>query len=149
MGFSNSSSSGSRLNRRSRRSKVNCMCEINVTPFVDVILVLLIVFMVSAPLLVNGVPINLPETQASYVPAESKSVTISLDENNQLYLNEQAMANKEQLLLALKQKILEPEKQQIFVHGAKTAAYEKILQLLAVLQQAGFKRLALASLPQQ
>ncbi|WJW79634.1 biopolymer transporter ExbD [Bartonella sp. TP] len=149
MGFSNSSSSGSRLNRRSRRSKVNCMCEINVTPFVDVILVLLIVFMVSAPLLVNGVPINLPETQASYVPSESKSVTISLDENNQLYLNEQAMANKEQLLLALKQKILEPEKQQIFVHGAKTAAYEKILQLLAVLQQAGFKRLALASLPQQ
>lgn len=149
MGFSNSSGSGSRLNRRSRRSKVNCMCEINVTPFVDVILVLLIVFMVSAPLLVNGVPINLPETQASYVPAESKSVTISLDENNQLYLNEQAMANKEQLLLALKQKILEPEKQQIFVHGAKTAAYEKILQLLAVLQQAGFKRLALASLPQQ
>lgn len=149
MSFSNISGSGSRLKKRARRSNASCMCEINVTPFVDVILVLLIVFMVSAPLLVNGVAINLPETQAASLPADSKIVTVSLDENNQLYLNEQAIANKEQLLSALRQKIATPEQQQIFVHGAKTAAYEKILQLLAVLQQAGFKRLALASLPQQ
>lgn len=132
-----------------RRRKNACMAEINVTPFVDITLVLLIVFMISAPLLVNGVSIDLPKTQASALPTDTKAITISIDSNDKLYIDHELVADRQQLVTDLKLQVQNPGQQQIFVHGARNASYEKILQMLALLQQAGFKRLALASLPQQ
>ena len=79
------SSKGGRRGRRGRRSP---MSEINVTPFVDVMLVLLIIFMVTAPLLTAGVPINLPDSRASALPTEPQQVTISLDEAGYVYIDD-------------------------------------------------------------
>ena len=77
---------GFRSNRRSRRARP--MSEINVTPFVDVMLVLLIVFMVSAPLLTSGVPVDLPEAQAKPLAIEKEPITITIDPEGRVFLKE-------------------------------------------------------------
>ena len=128
------------------------MSDINVTPFVDVMLVLLIIFMVSAPLLVNGVPLDLPKTQAGPVNTDTKPLTVSIDDQGRLAVNEEYYNNADEVIAKLKAVTDtggDASKQRIFVRGAKTVEYQKILDLLATIQKAGFTNVALASLPQQ
>lgn len=128
------------------------MSEINVTPFVDVMLVLLIIFMVSAPLLVNGVPLDLPKTQAGPVNTETKPLTVSINDQGRLAVNEEYYDTPEEVVAKLKAVTEtggDASKQRIFVRGAKTVEYQKVLDLLAIIQKAGFTNVALASLPQQ
>ncbi|WP_019221163.1 protein TolR [Bartonella senegalensis] len=144
-------SSAHKNKRRRRRSQSKMMSEINITPFVDVMLVLLIIFMVSAPLLVNGVPLDLPRSQAGPVRMESTPVTVSLDGQGRLALNQDYYETFEALIAQLKMTFktdFEQKKQRIFVRAAKTLEYQKVLQLLAELQKAGFSQVALASLAQ-
>ncbi|EJF79844.1 Biopolymer transport protein exbD [Candidatus Bartonella washoeensis] len=150
MGISVASSSRKNTRRRQRASS-QLMSEINVTPFVDVMLVLLIIFMVSAPLLVNGVPLDLPHSQAGPVRMERTPLTVSLDAQGRFAINQDYYDTSEALIEKLKaQLITDPEQknQRIFVRAAKTVEYQKVLQLLADIQKAGFLQVALASLAQ-
>ncbi|MCZ2328821.1 protein TolR [Bartonella sp. F02] len=149
MGFSVVSSS--KNTRRRRRSNTPLMSEINITPFVDVMLVLLIIFMVSAPLLVNGVPLDLPQSKAGPVRADSPPLTVSLDAQGRLAINQDYYETPEALITKLKAQLIahpEHKNQRIFVRAAKTVEYQKVLQLLADIQKAGFSNVALASLAQ-
>ncbi|MCL6229192.1 protein TolR [Bartonella bilalgolemii] len=144
-------SSAHKSTRRQRRSRTPLMSEINVTPFVDVILVLLIIFMVSAPLLVNGVPLDLPHSQAGPVQTDSTPLTVSLDAQGRLAINQNYYDTKEALIDHLKALLTEDPTQKnkrIFVRAAKTVEYQQVLQLLAHIQKAGFSQVALASLGQ-
>lgn len=137
--------------RRSGRQRA-LMSEINVTPFVDVMLVLLIIFMVSAPLLVNGVPLDLPQTQAGPVNADVQPLTVSIDEQGRLAVNNEYYDSPDQVVAKLKAQTeakKDAAQQRIFVRGSKTIEYQKVLDLLAIIQKAGFTNVALASLPQQ
>ncbi len=154
MGMAVGSSGGSkRRGRRGGAPRRGLMSEINVTPFVDVMLVLLIIFMVSAPLLVNGVPLDLPKTQAGPVNTETKPLTVSVDDQGRLAVNEEYYDTPEAVVAKLRAVTEsaggDASKQRIFVRGAKTVEYQKVLDLLAIIQKAGFTNVALASLPQQ
>ena len=140
----------SRRGQRRRRSKRGLMSEINVTPFVDVMLVLLIVFMVAAPLLVTGVPLELPKTSAGAVKIDSNPLTVSVDQNGRFAVGDKFFKTSNAVVLQLK--VLSAhnnalKKERIFVRGAKGIAYEKVLELIAAIQKAGFTNVALASLP--
>ncbi|WP_455473985.1 protein TolR [Bartonella sp. B30(2025)] len=144
-------SSGRKNTRRRHYSRSQLMSEINVTPFVDVMLVLLIIFMVSAPLLVNGVPLDLPHSQAGPVQMNKPPLTVSLDEQGRLAINQDYYDTPEALIAQLKAKLVtDPaqKNQRIFVRAAKTVEYEQVLKLLADIQEAGFSQVALASLAQ-
>ncbi|CAF26643.1 protein TolR [Bartonella quintana] len=150
MGVSVASSSQKNTRRRHRLHS-QLMSEINVTPFVDVVLVLLIIFMVSAPLLINGVPLDLPRSQAEPVRMESTPITVSLDAQGRLAINQDYYDTFEALIAQLKTQHttdLTQKNQRIFVRAARTIEYQKVLQLLAELRKAGFSQISLASLAQ-
>lgn len=151
MAFTNMASPRGRRGRR-RGNRRGLMSEINVTPFVDVMLVLLIIFMVSAPLLVNGVPLDLPQTSAGPVNMQTQPLTVSIDAEGKFAVNNEYYETAEEVVAKLKaqtQTTGDAAKQRIFVRGAKTIAYQKVLDLLAIIQKAGFSNVALASLPPQ
>ncbi|MBB5074148.1 biopolymer transport protein TolR [Bartonella callosciuri] len=137
--------------RRQHHSHRQLMSEINITPFVDVMLVLLIIFMVSAPLLVNGVPLDLPKSQAGPVQTKSTPLTVSLDAQGRFAINQDYYDTSEALIAQLKLQLetdSAQKNQRIFVRAAKTVEYQQVLKLLAELQKAGFSQVALASLAQ-
>ncbi|WP_336276624.1 protein TolR [Bartonella sp. CB178] len=150
MGASSTVSSPSRKStRRRRHSRGRFMSEINVTPFVDVMLVLLIIFMVSAPLLVNGVPLDLPHSQAGPVKMNEPPLTVSLDAQGRFAINQDYYDTPEALIAHLKAKLVTNPAQKnrrVFVRVAKTVEYQQVLKLLADIQKAGFSQVALASL---
>ncbi|AGF76412.1 protein TolR [Bartonella vinsonii] len=149
MGISVASSS--KNTRRRHYSHRQLMSEINVTPFVDVMLVLLIIFMVSAPLLVNGVPLDLPRSQAGPVQTQDTPLTVSLDAQGRFAINQDYYETAEVLIAQLKAKLeSEPaqKNRRLFVRAAKTVEYQQVLKLLADIQKAGFSQVALASLAQ-
>ena len=130
--------------RRGRRSSFVPMSEINVTPFVDVMLVLLIVFMVTAPLLTVGVPIELPETRANPIQGDSEPLTVSVAPDGMIYLQEteidlDTLAPK---LIAIAK---EGYDQRIFVRGDRSVGYGDVMRVMGVLNQAGFRRIALVT----
>lgn len=132
--------------RRHRRSEV--MSEINVTPFVDVMLVLLIIFMVAAPLLTVGVPIDLPETQAKALNAETQPISLSVNDRGQVYLQETEIPMDEIVpkLAAIAKNGYE---ERIYVRGDKTADYGAIMQVMGLISKAGYKKLAMVTLQEQ
>ncbi|MBX4335831.1 protein TolR [Bartonella raoultii] len=148
MGISVASSSRKNTRRR-HHSQSRLMSEINMTPLVDVMLVLLIIFMVSAPLLVNGVPLDLPRSQAGPVQADTPPLTVSLDAQGRFALNQDYYETSEALIAQLKVQLENnpaQKNQRIFVRAEKNIEYQKVLQLLAELQKVGFSQVALASL---
>ena len=130
--------------RRKRRSAYTPMHEINVTPFVDVMLVLLIVFMVTAPLLTVGVPIELPETQANPIQGDSEPLTVSVAPDGLVYLQETEIE-----LDTLAPKLIaianEGYDQRIFVRGDRSVGYGDVMKVMGVLNKAGFRRIALVT----
>lgn len=139
--------SNGRGSRRTRRHQP--MSEINVTPFVDVMLVLLIIFMVTAPLLTVGVPLDMPKTNAGAVNADTKPLTISVDNEGKIFLQESEIQLNE--ITAKLRAISENrsgEETRIFVRGDKQVAYDVIARVLADISSAGFKKITLSSLPQ-
>ena len=131
--------------RRHRRSPV--MAEINVTPMVDVMLVLLIIFMVSAPLLTVGVPIDLPQTQASSLDAADKEpLAVSVNTKGQVFLQNSEikvdeLVPKLQAITAARGGVDE----RIYVRGDKTVDYGTMMKIMGRLSAAGFRRVALVT----
>jgi biopolymer transport protein TolR len=132
--------------RRSRRHVP--MSEINVTPFVDVMLVLLIVFMITAPLLTVGVPLEMPKTNAGAVNADTQPITISVDGAGRVYLQESEIAIDEVApkLRAISQN-RQGEETRIFVRGDRSVQYDLVARVLADISAAGFRKITLSSLP--
>ena len=124
------------------------MGEINVTPFVDVMLVLLIVFMVTAPLLTVGVPVDLPKTQAGQINADQAPLVVSLQKQGKIFLQDTEI-DADNLVPRLKAISKANNQVRIFVRGDRAVAYGEVLALMGRIQSAGFERVALvAELPE-
>jgi biopolymer transport protein TolR len=135
-------------NGRGKRRSYSQLSEINVTPFVDVMLVLLIVFMVSAPLMTVGVPVDLPKTAAPSLPADNKPLFISIDTQNRIYVQETPVEldNLVPLLRAITEN--NPEAR-VLVRGDAKIAYGTMLQVMGTISAGGFTKVGLvAELPQ-
>ncbi len=122
------------------------VAEINVTPFVDVMLVLLIVFMVTAPLLTVGVPVNLPKTSGEPISEQNEPLVISVTENNEVYLQETAVAMDDLIPLLVAVTESNPDVR-IFVRGDRTIAYGTVMEVIGTVNAAGFNRVALVAEP--
>jgi biopolymer transport protein TolR len=131
--------------RRGRRRAV--MSEINVTPFVDVMLVLLIVFMVSAPLLTVGVPINLPQSQAKALQQDREPLTVSVNADGQIFLqnNEIKLDDVVPKLKAIIDARGGGTDDQVYVRGDKKVDYGTMMRVMGRLSAAGYHRLALVT----
>ena len=144
MAISGGAHSGVFGKRRHRRSPV--MAEINVTPMVDVMLVLLIIFMVSAPLLTVGVPIDLPQTQAKSLDQDKEPLTISVNTKGQVFLQNSEIPIDE--LVAKLKAITEARggsDERIYVRGDRNVDYGTVMQVMGRLSAAGFRRVALVT----
>ena len=146
------SNMGASLNRpsggRGGRSRHRPMGEINVTPFVDVMLVLLIVFMVTAPLLTVGVPVDLPKTKAGQISADAAPLVVSIQADGQIYLQE-SVVEADSLIPRLSAISEANPDVRIFVRGDRSVSYGEVVELMGRIQTAGFERVALvAQLPQ-
>jgi biopolymer transport protein TolR len=131
--------------RRGRR-RVAPMAEINVTPMVDVMLVLLIIFMVSAPLLTVGVPLDLPQTQAKSLEQDKTPLQLSVDVRGKVFINDTEVAINE--LIPKLRAITDARggmDERIFMRADKKADYGTVARVMGQLSAAGFKRLALVT----
>jgi len=118
------------------------MSEINVTPMVDVMLVLLVVFMITAPLLTVGVPVDLPKTKSSVIVGEDEPLVVTLNAEGKLFLQDTEVALDK--LVARLTAITENRKEtRVFVRGDRKIAYGKIMEVMGLINRAGFDRVAL------
>src|SRR3954451_1378209 len=122
---------GGRRGRR-RGGQKKAISEINVTPMVDVMLVLLIVFMVAAPLLTVGVPIDLPQTKAKELNTESKPITVSITPAGEIFLGDQKV-EIDGLTDAIAQKTVNGTEERVYVRGDQTANYGAVMKVMGVL----------------
>lgn len=128
--------------RRRRRGAWRPMSEINVTPFVDVMLVLLIVFMVTAPLLTVGVPVDLPQADAQAITTPEEPLVVTVDAEGRLYIQETEVA--EVGLVPRLQAITDANPEtRIYVRGDRAIAYGKVMEVMGLINKAGFRRVAL------
>ena len=146
MSTGNGSAKGSR--RRRGRGSGGVMSEINVTPMVDVMLVLLIIFMVAAPLMTVGVPIDLPDTQAKSLNTDTQPITVSVNQAGEIFIQETPIAIEE-IVPKLQAIAKQGYEERIFVRGDKMADYGTVMKVMARISSAGFKNLGLVSLPEQ
>jgi biopolymer transport protein TolR len=137
---------GGRRGRRRKRAVL--MTEINVTPFVDVMLVLLIIFMVAAPLLTVGVPIDLPETQAKALEGDTEPITISVNSAGEIFIQDTAIAIDE-VVPKLEAIAANGYEERIYVRGDQDADYGTMMKLMGRINAAGFKRLGLVTLEER
>ena len=123
------------------------MSEINVTPMVDVMLVLLIIFMVTAPLLTVGVPVDLPKTKASQITGQDEPLVITVNRAGKIYLQETEL-QLDELVPRLQAITRNKPDTRIFVRGDKSVVYGRIVQVMGTVSTAGFSHVALiAELP--
>ncbi len=128
--------------RGRRRGAWQPMSEINVTPFVDVMLVLLIVFMVTAPLLTVGVPVDLPQADAQPITTPEEPLVVTVDAEGRLYIQETEVA--EVSLVPRLQAITDANPEtRIYVRGDRAIAYGKVMEVMGLINEAGFRRVAL------
>lgn len=130
--------SGGRRRGRRRGGRAAAMSEINITPMVDVMLVLLIIFMVAAPLSVVGVPVKLPETSAPPVPNEQEEpLTVTLNVEGQIFIMDTEIAANE-LLPKLRAIVAERANDKIFIRADGDVPYERFAQIMGALNRGGF-----------
>ena len=129
-----------------RSSEKEPISEINVTPFVDVMLVLLIIFMVTAPLLTVGVQVDLPETSADTLPEENEPLTLTINAKGEVFIQETKIEFKNiiQKILAVSNNRTDTR---IYVRGDKTINYGRVLEIMGMLSGSGFTKVALISEP--
>ena len=128
--------------RAGKRARYRPLAEINVTPLVDVMLVLLIIFMVTAPLMTSGVPVDLPKTNAQPINNDSEPLTVSMNAEGKIFLQDQEVTFDE-LVPKLQAISKNNPERRIFVRGDKDIAYGKIMQVMGTITQGGFTKVAL------
>jgi biopolymer transport protein TolR len=130
--------------RRRGVPRYGAMADINMTPFIDVMLVLLIIFMVAAPLLATGVPIDLPQTKAAALNIDQKPLAVSIDEKGVIYLMDQPVP-LEQLIDKLKGVAKAGYDERVYVRGAKSVNYGRVAEVMSIITSSGFKKVALVT----
>src|SRR5438046_715896 len=131
-------------NSGGRRKRIRPMSEINVTPFVDVMLVLLIVFMVTAPLLTVGVPVDLPKTKAPALGQDREPLSITIRRDGSIFLQKEKVS-EDVLVDKLKAIAANGYDQRIFVRGDDRAIYGKVMEVMGLLAAAGFTHIGLVT----
>ena len=130
---------GARKGRRSYATKA----EMNLTPLIDIMVVLLIVFMISAPLMTATVPVDLPNVGKGASSAEEDPLVISIDKNNEVYLQDQKIKLEE--LVPRLQAISAQKEQRLFIRGDQALSYGKIMSIMSQLTTAGFTKVGLVA----
>ncbi|MFQ5621828.1 MAG: protein TolR [Paracoccaceae bacterium] len=119
--------------------------EINVTPFVDVMLVLLVIFMVAAPLLTVGVPVKLPKTAATPLPTENEEpLTVALNSEGKIFLQKTEIA-RDDLIPKLRAIAVERDNDKIFLRADGAISYEAVMQVMGALNAGGFRNIGLVT----
>jgi biopolymer transport protein TolR len=126
------------------RGRRHVMAEINVTPFVDVMLVLLIVFMVTAPLLTAGVPVDLPKTHAQPLGQDREPLSVTIRSNGKIYL-QNTPVTEDDLVPRLTAIAANGYEQRIFVRGDRSVDYGHVMEVMGLLSQAGFTHIGLVT----
>lgn len=145
MGMQLSSHSHSRAGRRRRNFRPNS--DINITPLVDVMLVLLVIFMITAPMMTVGVPVDLPKTQAAQINDQDEPLIISVDATGKVYLQETEML-LEEAVQRLKAITGNNPNAKIYVRGDKKLPYGQIMEIMGGIAASGFSKVSLiAELP--
>jgi biopolymer transport protein TolR len=137
---------GPLMGRQSGRGRYRPMSEINVTPFVDVVLVLLIIFMVAAPMMSVGVPVDLPRTNATPLNQEQEPLTITVDSQGPIFLQETEVLMEglvPQLQAILRNQPQGQPERRIFVRGDRAISYGRVMEVMGTVSAAGFSRVAL------
>ena len=127
-----------------RRGRRRVMAEINVTPFVDVMLVLLIVFMVTAPLLTAGVPVDLPKTRAQALGQDREPLSVTIRSNGRIYLQNTPVP-EDDLVPRLTAIAANGYDQRIFVRGDMSVDYGRVMEVMGLLSAAGFTHIGLVT----
>jgi biopolymer transport protein TolR len=141
--------SGRKGGRRRRGvPRYGAMAEINMTPFIDVMLVLLIIFMVAAPLLASGVPIDLPQTKAAPLNIDKKPLSVSINDNGDIFVMD-APIKAEELVAKLQAMAIEGLDERIYVRGAKAVNYGRVAAIMSMITEAGYKKVALVTEPER
>jgi biopolymer transport protein TolR len=133
-----------RLDRGARRTRRRAMAEINVTPFVDVMLVLLLVFIVTAPLLTVGVPVDLPKTRAQTLGQDREPLSVTVKRDGTIYLQNTPITEDE-LVDKLTRIAANGYDQRIFVRGDKSVDYGRVMEVMGLLSAAGFTHIGLVT----
>ena len=122
------------------------LAEINVTPFVDVMLVLLIIFMVTAPMMQEGIDVNLPQAQGKSLPSKEKRITISITKSNEIFLNERKVEFS--LLEDTLKKIYQNRSdREIFLRADQTVPYGFVVKTMGAIKSAGIEQLGMITVP--
>lgn len=140
---------------RSSRTRLRPQAEINVVPYIDVMLVLLIIFMITAPLLSQGVHVDLPKVQAHALPPKEIPLIISIDENGQYFLNSQTNPQAPLMAQDLVTQVVatltlakeRQEQRDVYVKGDQHVSYGRVIALMALLQEAGVDNVGLITEP--
>jgi biopolymer transport protein TolR len=137
-----------RKSGRGRRGvpRYGAMADINMTPFIDVMLVLLIIFMVAAPLLTSGVAVDLPQANAAALNIEQKPIAIALDDQGQVFLMDQPIAEAD-LLGKLQALATAGTDQRIYLRASKVVPYGRVAEIMGAVTAAGYKKVALVTEP--
>jgi biopolymer transport protein TolR len=130
--------------RRRGTPRYGAMADINMTPFIDVMLVLLIIFMVAAPLLATGVAVDLPQTKAGPLNIDQKPLSIALDDKGQIFLMDQAV-ELDKLLDRLKETAKAGFDERIYMRASKTVNYGRVAEVMSLVTTAGYKKVALVT----
>jgi biopolymer transport protein TolR len=141
---------GARKSSRGRRGvpRYGAMADINMTPFIDVMLVLLIIFMVAAPLLTSGVAVDLPQAKAGALNVEQKPIAIALDDQGQLFLMDQPIAEAE-LVDKLQALAADGADHRIYLRASKVVPYGRVAEIMGAVTAAGYKKVALVTEPEK
>jgi biopolymer transport protein TolR len=134
--------------KRRRRGRKTPIADINMTPFIDVMLCLLIIFMVAAPLLTAGVPLDLPQSQANALNSDKEPLTVSVDGKGEIYLQETKVALDE-VVAKLTSIAQQGYEERVFVRGDRTVNYGQVMQVMGRISGAGFKKVALVTEQEQ
>ncbi len=137
---------GKKGGRRTRGvPRYGAMADINMTPFIDVMLVLLIIFMVAAPLMATGVPIDVPQTSAGALKVDQKPIAIAINQAGDIFIQDQPITEQD---LVAKLQSLETgsvDDQRIFVRAAKDINYGRVAEVMSLITTAGYKKVALVT----
>jgi len=130
--------------RRRGVPRYAAMADINMTPFIDVMLVLLIIFMVAAPLLSSGVPIDLPQTKAAALNVDQKPLSVSIDDKGGVFLADQPVV-VDQLPERLKALAKDGYDERIYVRASRGVVYGRVAEIMSIVTSAGYKKVALVT----
>ncbi|MBX9618224.1 MAG: biopolymer transporter ExbD [Hyphomicrobiales bacterium] len=135
---------GGGRSRRNSRRRSSPITELNMTPFIDVVLVLLIIFMVAAPLLTVGVPIELPKSSAKPLQEETQPITVSVNVNGEIFIQEQAVS-LDDLVTKLSAIAKGGTDERVFIRGDRTTNYGLMMRVMGRISSAGYKKIGLVT----